>query len=1016
MTVTSTIGTNARNYSTLAAWAASLPATLADAYVGECYNDSEFTNNGVVLQLSGVATTATFNITVTTGPGQSFRDNPNAQTNALSYNQANGVGIRTTAANYNQAIVNQCNYVNFIGLQVSCNLIGGQSSTAFESNNVLYVNVEDCLFQSYNNYSPVVFMFGGSPGSCTIRNSIVIGLSTSGRITTLANGVVPEFCTFVSPSDAGSSSVAVGYSTTPFKNCAFFGINAGGLPTTSASYTTCMTDMASAPSGLTTVPYAGQFVSTVSTAMDYRIVSTSNLIGAATADTTYGATDIVGTARPQGGNWDIGCWEYFSATPPAAQFATSVVCSASATAALNTSITLYGALNGSASASGTLTDPAATLASNASSQTVSTASLSTSIRLSSNAASTSIITDALTTSIKLSSSVASSSASNAAITTEIQFKANAASTSAITDALTTKIALDANATSLSNASATIGEMNTLYATASVVTLSNASLTTVIALNQNVSVVVSQTGAATGMPGTLPQNWGFDAIDIDTEVVAVENNSIDIRFVGTPTATYSVFYFYIFQTFTPAPYILSADIEMVAGTTTNINQNANATGLVFRPNNSFPNPTTPNFQLNVSNNYVAYYTINATDTYNQAAFDLIYNDTTTPVDITLRFSNVLCYNTQLAVSDSNLHAALTTAIDLNASVNVSTTLGNNITTTIAFIGNATVNSAITATLNQADLISANATANTSASASITTSIEFVSNATANTNISASLIEPDYLSANGVAQTFISALLTTEIPFASAINASSTSVSELTTTIGLDSNIAVISSATGYLISITDFSANATASITGSGSLSTQILMDVSIDATTSVSAYFSSSLETLFFANAVVNSSASGYLVEITYEVAVLQSNPTFYYEMNDSTNTFIVDQIAGNDAYLSDANFVFREPSLKVDDANTSIQFNNDYMTTNETLTLPSAYSIEVLVETLNAGIIASFVNPLGYDDVLYINDSGEVVFSYFNGYRNVLKSSVFVNDGKAHHIAVSNYHTPALYIDSVIQ
>src|SRR6188768_4101476 len=96
-TITRTIGATGRNYGTLSLWRASLPANLVtdnNSYVGECYNDAEFVND--IAALNGHATDATHTIALTAAAGQSFADHASAQTNALTYNQANGVGFRTT--------------------------------------------------------------------------------------------------------------------------------------------------------------------------------------------------------------------------------------------------------------------------------------------------------------------------------------------------------------------------------------------------------------------------------------------------------------------------------------------------------------------------------------------------------------------------------------------------------------------------------------------------------------------------------------------------------------------------------------------------------------------------------------------------------------------------------------------------------------------------------------------------------------------------------------------------------
>src|SRR5262249_25313543 len=97
--VTKTIGTSGRDYSTVQAWEDALPANLVtdgNSQVGQCFNDSEFTVAGDILTISGETTDASHTITITTGSGQSFRDNAGVQTNALLYNVSNGVGLRAT--------------------------------------------------------------------------------------------------------------------------------------------------------------------------------------------------------------------------------------------------------------------------------------------------------------------------------------------------------------------------------------------------------------------------------------------------------------------------------------------------------------------------------------------------------------------------------------------------------------------------------------------------------------------------------------------------------------------------------------------------------------------------------------------------------------------------------------------------------------------------------------------------------------------------------------------------------
>src|SRR5947209_3758092 len=99
--VTKSIGSaGGRDYSTIALFIAALPANLVTAdqqWIGECYNDSEFAI-GSALAFSGITTDATRNIILRCASGQSFNDNAGKATNALRYNQTNGVGIRVTGA------------------------------------------------------------------------------------------------------------------------------------------------------------------------------------------------------------------------------------------------------------------------------------------------------------------------------------------------------------------------------------------------------------------------------------------------------------------------------------------------------------------------------------------------------------------------------------------------------------------------------------------------------------------------------------------------------------------------------------------------------------------------------------------------------------------------------------------------------------------------------------------------------------------------------------------------------
>jgi hypothetical protein len=315
-TVVKTIGSSGgRDYSSLAAWGASLPANLVtdgNSYQGNCYNDSEFTSSTNLLNLSGHTTDASHTITLTTGAGQSFRDNANVQTNALRYNQANGVGIRTTG-NYatDTPIICSDSNVFFSNLQVKAS--GNAYGINLDAASGIVVTVDNCIFTASNRAACVMTGSGSK-----LRNSLVYTTGNPGTAPlecSTINGVNNPsvyFCTIVSASDGTAPAAAVKsqYGTVSLENCGFFGCTAVNSGSSSFTYTNCMTDVASPPAGcIGGKTFATQFRNTTIPTGDWREKAGADLQGAATADSTNGGIDIAGTARPQSGMWDIGCWE-----------------------------------------------------------------------------------------------------------------------------------------------------------------------------------------------------------------------------------------------------------------------------------------------------------------------------------------------------------------------------------------------------------------------------------------------------------------------------------------------------------------------------------------------------------------------------------------------------------------------------------------------------------------------------------------------------------------------------------
>jgi hypothetical protein len=334
---TSSIGSApGRDFPTIEAWMAAIPRTIITAaypngVIGQCYADSEFEVT-VMLDFQNVDTSAFDGtgipaITLTTGPGQSFRDNPNVRNNALAYNIGNGVGINfniTPTENASGGLITRVSNVTISNLQFK--LTNGNWVIYTDDNSALgTIIVENCILDDYAGGTPV---FSGTVS--VYRNCLILcrgfqdpEFVPHGSVFDGPAGVGGHFyfCTVVSrrdwqgnmpsqPQNAWTSSFGEGGGTTTWENCCFFGFQqASDVVPPGATYVNCMTDDMP-ETGLTGgLVYANQFYGTTSATADFREKPGANLQGAGTADTTNGATDISGRPRPTGTAWDIGCWQ-----------------------------------------------------------------------------------------------------------------------------------------------------------------------------------------------------------------------------------------------------------------------------------------------------------------------------------------------------------------------------------------------------------------------------------------------------------------------------------------------------------------------------------------------------------------------------------------------------------------------------------------------------------------------------------------------------------------------------------
>lgn len=302
---TSTIGSGSRDYATINAWVASLSATLTEAEVGEMYNDSELSGSQTI---SGITTSASNTLTVTTGSGQSFVDHADIETNALKYNASNGVAIVSTSpysggsaltVSTNNTLIEKIQFKNvsggYAGWALTCS---GQTSTDFDR----------CIVECANRIRIY--------GPAKMRNTLAVQRgSGKSYIFDTAFGANFYNVTGVVPSDltAASNAVASSYGSGTMTNCAFFGVSGINGGSTSYTYNTCLTDVGSPPSGWTQVTYGDQFQNTTNASGDWRLKSGADCIDAGTTDSTNAATSINGVSRPSGSSYDVGAWEFVTA-------------------------------------------------------------------------------------------------------------------------------------------------------------------------------------------------------------------------------------------------------------------------------------------------------------------------------------------------------------------------------------------------------------------------------------------------------------------------------------------------------------------------------------------------------------------------------------------------------------------------------------------------------------------------------------------------------------------------------
>ncbi len=310
-TITFTVGTSGRTYSTWQTAENALPAsavTAGNSYVVEGYADSTFTAASPLLTISGCTTDATHTLTFKCGPGQSFYDNAGKLTNALRYNTANGVALASNGSGGGPLVIVNNDYVTVDGLQIS-DVIAGGGLDHTGGSNVVFKN---CIVESTQTTSG-----NGTirAASATVINCLAV--NSGGGTVIVSNGGSAAFrnVTAVQTGAASNFGFRGNYDSPLYVNCVSMGSATAFRSGTSGSSDYNCSDDTTAPGAhsIKSKTFANQFTSTTN---DFRVKAGADLINAGTRDQTYTADlDIVKSARSTS-TPTIGAWEYASGGGP----------------------------------------------------------------------------------------------------------------------------------------------------------------------------------------------------------------------------------------------------------------------------------------------------------------------------------------------------------------------------------------------------------------------------------------------------------------------------------------------------------------------------------------------------------------------------------------------------------------------------------------------------------------------------------------------------------------------------
>ena len=295
---TKSIGSSSRDCATFALHASYMDGlnALSAAEVGEAYNDSAFDVSGGVANYTGFTPSVSFPFTLRCATGQSFRDHANKLTNALAYNQSNGVGLRNTASGYGTVLTGSAPFTTIDGLQISAVNAQARGLTWSGASSV----IQNCIIESTSSGETLGLSGAGSHAI----NCLLISLRDGGSPgIDFGLAQATSFCTIVKPSTAtaGARGFSGLYASAVMtaKSCAVFQYTAdfGTSNAASINAETCATSDTTPSTGFTgSLTYADQFEVVTATGRDFRAKSGGFLPAAGTAIGGI-TTDIIGQTR-----------------------------------------------------------------------------------------------------------------------------------------------------------------------------------------------------------------------------------------------------------------------------------------------------------------------------------------------------------------------------------------------------------------------------------------------------------------------------------------------------------------------------------------------------------------------------------------------------------------------------------------------------------------------------------------------------------------------------------------------